>query len=128
MSTYNPLHVEARQLLLAELASFEHEALLLPNRAGWHTDQRPVAWMLEDLVDLMSENHHRPASELEPMIRRVIRDNQFNDDNGDCCSEQHEAMIDVEVDLAMRVLERLRLHAIKQGHWSNKPNSPIMFG
>jgi hypothetical protein len=128
MANFNPLHDKARQLLQAELTRMDPHDLLLPNSVGWRADQRPAAWMLRDLVDLMAENHHRPAAELEPMIRRMICENQFNDDNGDCSSEQHSAAVDVEVGMAIRTLERLRQHAIEQGLWSSKPNSPIMFG
>jgi len=89
----------------------------------------PVSWLLPELLELVSEDHNRPVLELEPVIRRVVLENEFV---GACpgvvVNEHHDDIIDLTVKMIVRSLEKVRRHALQRGEWSDAPITPLMCG
>ena len=121
-------------MISQRLLEFARESLL-KEWAGSSSSRRgetritwPSTWMLEDLLDLVAENPHRPVSDLEPIIHRMIVENQFIDDGGDSVVLDAVESADREARVLIRVLERCRQLGVKEGLWSSAPPTPIMFG
>ena len=75
----------------------------------------PVQWLLRDLTGLLMEFPTQPVQESAPLIRRLLLEQVFVDDNGDsvrdvCCQDQMEH----HVAMAVRILEKVRLELISQ--------------
>ncbi|MEX2216575.1 MAG: hypothetical protein WD768_20850 [Phycisphaeraceae bacterium] len=98
------------------------------DEAAGFADTCPCLWMLEDLLDLVAENPHRPVSDLEPVIHRMIVESQFIDDGGDSVVLDAVESADREARILVKVLERCRQVGLKEGLWSAAPSTPIMFG
>jgi hypothetical protein len=100
---------------------------------GIHGDEGPgscpALWLLHDLAGLLIDFHDRPAGELSPMVRRLIVEQNFVDDNGDsvleCCTS---AEIDRHVTQITGILEAVRREADQQGLWRELPATPLMCG
>ncbi len=89
----------------------------------------PGPWLLRDLLQLVAETHDQPVSSIAPLIRRLILEKNFIDENGDPCSDHlRRRSIDMHVDLLVRVLEEVRRTAMAEGEWSHVPAAPQMFG
>jgi len=93
-----------------------------------HFNTCPCAWMLDALLELVAENPNRPVSDLEPVIHRMIVENQFIDDGGDSMVLDAVESADRESQVLIKVLERCRQIGLKEGLWSSEPSAPIMFG
>ena len=104
--------------------------------AGEAEHDCPLLPLLPDLMPLIEELHHRPVEQLVPMIRRMLLERDFVDENGDSViaagadesSESHAAFVEREVQTLARVLGSLRRDAFERGAWSDAPVTPIMFG
>ena len=83
--------------------------------------------LLPDLLEMVAEHHDRPVHHLAGTIRHRIIEHHFIDESGDSC---HDAWtrVDLEVDILINALERLRQRAITQGQWSDAPVTPLMIG
>jgi hypothetical protein len=100
---------------------------------GIHGDEGPgscpALWVLHDLVGLLAEYHDRPARELGPMVRQLIVEQKFVDDNGDSVFEPcTRAEIDRHVSQITDILESVRREAYQQGFWVELPATPLMCG
>ena len=84
--------------------------------------------MIETLVDLLAEDPSRPVSELEPIIHRMLFENQFIDDGGDSVILDSLDSIDVQTQLLVKVLEAVRQQGLRDGLWCTTPTTPMMFG
>lgn len=118
----------ARELLENEWCKFlqaspeQHRDVSIP-------DSCTIMWLTPVLVDMMAETHEQPADKLGPMIRRLLVEQHFCDDNGDnVVADAEEELLDNLVRLIVQVLERVRRSAIANGQWSNAPVTPLMCG
>ena len=76
----------------------------------------PALWLLRDLVSLLEEFRDRPLTDLAPMVRRLILEQNFVDENGDSVFDTQCAKnVEHEVALILRALERTRREATEQG-------------
>lgn len=80
-------------------------------------------WLRPEFLDLVAQTHDRPARELAPIIRRSLVDRQFA-----ASPTASAAEIDKEVEDVVEALEDLRQAGLKDGHWSDAPVPPLMFG
>jgi hypothetical protein len=89
----------------------------------------PALWLLDDLVGLLAEFHDRPMHELAPMIRRMLVEQHFVDDNGNNVLQARTgAEIDRHVRQITEVLESVRKQALEQGLLCDLPTCPLMYG
>ena len=80
----------------------------------------PALWLLRDLTCLLEEFRDRPVNDLAPMIRRLILEQNFVDENGDSVFDtQCAAEVEREIALILRALENTRQQALEQGLLSN---------
>jgi hypothetical protein len=84
--------------------------------------------MIASLVDLVAEDPKRPATELEPIIQRMLFESSFVDDGGDSVMFDAFDQIDLQARVMAQVLEEVRRQALDQGIWSVEPAAPMMFG
>jgi hypothetical protein len=92
-------------------------------------DGAVVVWLLPHLVQLVDDLHDRPIEALEPVIRRMLMEQAFVDDNGDAVmTEDERAQINEQVHWLVRILEHARRHARPTGEWSAVPVTPQMCG
>lgn len=88
----------------------------------------PSHTMIELLVDLVAEDPRRPVAEIEPVIHRMLFENQFIDDGGDSVILDAFDSIDVQTSILVKVLEEVRQQGLQDGMWSAMPTAPMMFG
>jgi len=89
----------------------------------------PIACVLPELLELLSEQHDQPAERLRPMIRRLILERGFPDAGGDCVpDDDFFEQVEAYVDMIVRVLEHVRRRALRRGQWSDAPVTPLMCG
>lgn len=88
----------------------------------------PSHTMIESLVDLVAEDPRRPVAEIEPVIHRMLFENQFIDDGGDSVILDAFDSIDVQTRILVKVLEEVRQQGLQDGMWSAMPTAPMMFG
>ena len=88
----------------------------------------PSPTMIESLVDLVAEDPRRQVEELEPVIHRMLFENQFIDDGGDSVILDAFDSIEVQTCILVKVLEEVRQQGLKEGLWSSMPTAPMMFG
>ncbi len=88
----------------------------------------PSPLMIEAMVDLVAEDPSRPVAELEPIIHRMLFENQFIDDGGDSVILDGFDSIDVQSQLLVKVLEEVRQQGLREGLWCTMPATPMMFG
>jgi hypothetical protein len=94
-----------------------------------HGLRSTTLWVLHDLVGMVAAAHDRPVRELEPMIRRVVTEQNFVDECGDTVMDaQGIKMIERQVQVILKVLESVRQQALASGQWSDVPLTPQMFG
>lgn len=102
-------------------------------RAGAATDHGPengpVSRLMPELKRLIAECHDQPVQHLRPAIRLLLQEQHFAFKWRDTVidSNPHRAL-DACVELAVRVLERMRQQALNSGKWSDAPVTPQMFG
>lgn len=88
-----------------------------------------IEWLTPDLLALLEEFRDRPTSELTPLIRRLLAEQSFIDENGDSVIDECElAMLEHEVRLVVEVLDRVRSRCRDEGRWAGTPTTPQMFG
>ncbi len=88
----------------------------------------PSPALIESLVDLISEDPRRPVAELEPVIHRMLFENQFIDDGGDSVILDAFDSIEVQTRVLVKILEEVRQLGLSEGLWSEIPATPMMFG
>ncbi len=82
-------------------------------------DACPALWKLQELLSLLDERHDEPATHLTPLVRRVLTEQTFIDENGDgVIDDMCRIDIDRQVRLIVTVLERVRIEALEHGWWS----------
>ncbi len=88
-----------------------------------------IAWVLPELLELLSEQHDQPAERLRSMIRRLILERGFPDAGGDWLpDDSNYDQVEAYVDMIVRVLEHVRRRALRRGQWSDAPVTPLMCG
>ena len=93
-----------------------------PRRANRGKDPRATMWILSGLLTLVEELYDRPVQHLAPTIRSLIAEQSFAADADDAVVDtQRGAQIELQVDLIVRVLEKVRVMALRQGLWSSHP-------
>jgi len=115
MTTLHSIELEVRSMLAEERKALEQASQQLrerrPSRVTPVEDQPcPATWVLSSLIDRVIECPSRAIAELEPVIRCRVRENCFVSETGDCCAseEDYDEMIETQVKVVHRVLERLR--------------------
>lgn len=90
----------------------------------------PLLWLVPEFLNLVLEEHDRPIHELEPIIRRLIDEADFVDENGDTTigATTHGHEVEEQARLVVAMLMELRASATEHGQWSDAPVTPIMFG
>lgn len=84
---------------------------------------------IPELLELLADQHDQPAMQLRATIRRLIVERHFACESGDSIFEHdQDETIEAQVDLVVRVLERVRQRALHCGEWSEAPVTPQMFG
>lgn len=90
---------------------------------------KPDHWLVSKLAMLLEETHDRPAVELRSQVLRLVLEEEFADEHvGHLQFTEVRRRADRLADLTICALERTRLEAKKQGHWSDAPLTPQMFG
>lgn len=82
--------------------------------------------VLPHLLGLLHEAHDRPALYWRPVVRCLVDEHRFVDDNGDCPSESR--LVEAEVSLLLDLLEHLRQRQLERGQWSEQAAAPCYFG
>lgn len=107
----------------AVLAEAQHSGGQLVQNWSW------TEWFAPELLALLDEFHDRPVRELAPLIRRLVLEQGFVDENGDSViDEQEAARLDEVVELVLTALERVRQRFAELGRWSDVPVTPQMCG
>jgi hypothetical protein len=89
----------------------------------------PVGSLVPALMRLVAESPARPASELAPMVRKLLVEHMFADVSGDSMiGSAQEAQIDKQVERIVAVLEQVRQIGLENGQWSGSPSPPMYFG
>jgi len=121
MSNANSLNQMARQLMRKEWATAcEGSGPAFP---------LPEDRFLDDLVALAASEPAKQIKDFEGTIHRMVMETHFVNDSGDSMilDDMFEE-VDAQVKAIVRVLERVRRHALNSGQWSAAPVSPPMFG
>lgn len=89
----------------------------------------PAMWMLRDMLAMMAEQPEESATRFAPSIRRRLAEHLFIDETGDSVIDKRRRdELDHQVQLLVRVLERVRLQAYQTGHWSDAPMTDMCCG
>lgn len=89
----------------------------------------PALWVLPELLNLVCEQRDRPVQEMTPMVRRLIVEQSFVDENGDSIFDARaRSQVEKQVEVIVRVLESIRQEALSDGRWSNVPLADMMYG
>ncbi|MCG8510239.1 MAG: hypothetical protein MI741_13505 [Rhodospirillales bacterium] len=92
-------------------------------------DEALLYRFVEDLLEVVSDNRREPVHSLRPIIRRLLQQQEFVEQGGDCTIEANDANhLEQYVELTVRVLRRFRHEMFEDGEWSQTPVTPIMFG
>jgi len=131
MTTHVTLEESARQALQSHWERLVQERQL--DESASHAaspTECPLLWRVPDFVSLIAQEHDRPIGELEPIVRRLIDEADFVDENGDTMigTATHDQEVDEQAKLVIAVLEELCAEAVGRGYWSDAPVTPIMFG
>ena len=120
------LEMTARELLEEELNRHKQP---VAGKASEREGTFPAMWILSGLLKLVEETRDRPVQHLAPTIRSLVAEQSFAGDSGDnIIDAQRENQIELQVELVVNVLEKVRVMAQEQGLWSNYLAAPEMFG
>ena len=82
--------------------------------------------VIDRLLRLLDQAHEMSADHLESTVRIILQEQSYTEESTDSAPESVD--LDRQVAVLIIVLESLRQLQIKQGHWSEEPTTPIMFG
>mgnify|MGYP000953285519 CR=1 FL=1 len=119
---------EVQVMLMEEWQAMPAERLIMragSRHAGMMATHCPVIWVLDDLLDLLAENHDRPVEELRPAITRLILERAYMDN---VMALGSAPPLEKQVELTVVVLERVRQMAMERGQWSDQQAAPQMCG
>ena len=116
----------AKQLWEREWVTASRNRAAAPSQGMLQTCPSPA--LIEAMVDMVAEDPRRPVAELEPVIHRMLFENQFIDDGGDSVILDAFDSIDVQTQILVKVLEEVREQGLREGLWSSMPAAPMMFG
>lgn len=131
MTTYVTLEDVARQTLQHHWQRFVQDRQHDDNTScAMASEICPLLWLVPEFVSLIVHEHDRPVEELEPIVRRLIEEADFVDENGDTTigAATHEQEVGDQARLVIAALIELRADAADRGQWSDAPVTPIMFG
>lgn len=110
----------ARQMMEMEWEKTVHGSDRDPLGVRSASDRCPALWVIEDLLAIVAEQRHEPVSGLRSMIRRVLTEQHYVDDNGDTMLDQIvSGGSEKQLDLVIDVLERVKQLALATGEWSD---------
>ncbi|MEX0774268.1 MAG: hypothetical protein WD042_01000 [Phycisphaeraceae bacterium] len=110
----------AREALVQEYGGLE--GISDGDASQRRTDTCPALWVLHELIGLVEEFHQIPVVQIEPTIRKLIVEQSFVDENGDCVFDaDSQVEVDRQVEMIVRVLERVRQQALAVGTWCEAP-------
>lgn len=119
MTTLHSIEQDVRNMLAEEHSAMERARQnLRSSRARHHSppDQPcPATWVLSQLIDQIVDHPSRPVSDLHGTIRCRVKESCFIAEAGDCCAspEDYDEMIETQVKVISRVLERVRQRLLK---------------
>lgn len=131
MTTHLSLEDSARQVLQSHWERFVQDRTRDDaSSCALAPEVCPLLWLVPEFLNLVLEEHDRPIHELEPIIRRLIDEADFVDENGDTTigATTHRREVDEQAKLVVAMLTEWRASAVEQGQWSDAPVTPIMFG
>ena len=85
--------------------------------------------LLADMLDLLAETCDHPVQARREAIRRMVRQHRFVTESSDPSGAARDDVgIQQELDILLRVLEKVRQRAVAQGMWCTAPVTPLMCG
>lgn len=122
MILYETLEHDARRI-------YDEEAARVTRRRDADELQVcPLRFMLRELLMLLAERPDPPVDELRPLVRRLVLERNFMDCGDACGASTRHTALDHHVDLALRVLARVRQLAEQRGERCHLPAAPLMCG
>lgn len=89
----------------------------------------PALWIVSELIALVEEFRDRQIRDLAPMVRRMLMEQSFVNDNGDSILDgSWEDQVQEHVEKVLRALEIVKQEAESHGLWGCNEPAAQFFG